>query len=182
MNERSRASAAGFSAADWIAVVLINLMWGLNIVAVKLSVDLISPFSAAFLRQMMVLALCLPWLRIVPGRMGTLLILGAISGAIFYIPLNLALAVSDNAATIAIAGQLGAPFALILSIIFLGDRIGLPRLDGIVIAFAGVMLLAFDPAAVDHLPGLALTALSPVFWAIRWEEHTSELQSLMRIS
>src|SRR3546814_17393970 len=96
MNERSRASAAGFSAADWIAVVLINLMWGLNIVAVKLSVDLISPFSAAFLRQMMVLALCLTWLRIVPGRMGTLLILGAISGAIFYIPLNLALAVSDN--------------------------------------------------------------------------------------
>src|SRR3546814_2948790 len=65
MNERSRASAAGFSAADWIAVVLINLMWCLNIVAVKLSVDLISPFSAAFLRQMMVLALCLPWLRIV---------------------------------------------------------------------------------------------------------------------
>src|SRR3546814_7889683 len=97
--------------------------------------------------------------------MGTLLILGAISGAIFYIPLNLALAVSDNAATIAIAGQLGAPFALILSIIFLGDRIGLPRLAGIVMAFAGVMLLAFDPAAVD-----------------RSEEHTSELQSLMRIS
>src|SRR3546814_2848155 len=113
--------------------------------------------------------------------MGTLLILGAMSGAIFYIPLNLALAVSDNAATIAIAGQLGAPFALILSIIFLGDRIGLPRLAGIVMAFAGVMLLAFDPAAVDNLPGLALTALSTVFWA-RSEEHTSELQSLMRIS
>src|SRR3546814_10224648 len=113
------------------------------------------------------------------------------------------------------AGQLGAPFALILSIIFLGDRIGLPRLAGIVMAFAGVMLLAFDPAAVDNLPGLALTALSTVFWAIssllqrklagvpvpvlyawigfmgaavlasvvlRSEEHTSELQSLIRIS
>src|SRR3546814_8906687 len=64
------------------------------------------------------------------------------------------------------AGQLGAPFALILSIIFLGDRIGLPRLAGIVMAFAGVMLLAFDPAAVDNLPGLALPALSTVFWAI----------------
>src|SRR3546814_7402878 len=151
MNERSRASAAGFSAADWIAVVLINLMWGLNIVAVKLSVDLISPFSAAFLRQMMVLALCLPWLRIVPGRMGTLLILGAISGAIFYIPLNLALAVSDNAATIAITGPLGAPFALLLSIIFLGDLIGLLRLAGIDMAFPCWMLVAFDPAAWDHL-------------------------------
>src|SRR3546814_20836149 len=102
MNERSRASAAGFSAADWIAVVLINLMWGLNIVAVKLSVDLISPFSPAFLRQMMVLALCLPWLRIVPGRMGTLFIRGPISGAILYLPINLALAVSANAHTLII--------------------------------------------------------------------------------
>src|SRR3546814_12219702 len=103
-------------------------MWGLNIVAVKLSVDLISPFSAAFLRQMMVLALCLPWLRIVLGRMGTLLILGAISGAIFYIPLNLALPVFDNAATIAIAGHLGAPFALFFTFIFLGDWYRLPAL------------------------------------------------------
>src|SRR3546814_19388878 len=121
---------------------------------------------------MMVFALCMPVLRVLPGIMGAMLILGAIAGATFYIPLNLALAVSDNAATIAIAGHLGAPFALILSIIFLGDRIGLPRLSGIVMEFAGVLLLAFDPAAVDHLPGLALTALRTDLWAIASLLHT----------
>jgi O-acetylserine/cysteine efflux transporter len=166
MTERERASAAGFAADDLVAIVLINLMWGLNIVAVKLSVDLIAPFTAAFLRQAMVFVLCLPWLRIVPGRMRILLTLGAIAGATFFIPLNLALAEVENTGTVAIAGQLGAPFALILSILFLGDRIGIPRLAGILMTFLGVMLIAFDPAAADEPLGLVLTAISAVFWAI----------------
>lgn len=166
MTERKRASAAGFAADDLIAIILINLMWGLNIVAVKLSVDLIAPFTAAFLRQAIVFLLCLPWLRIVPGRMRIVLLLGAVGGAMFFIPLNLALAQTDNTAAIAIAGQLGAPFALILSILFLGDRIGIPRLVGILMTFSGVILLAFDPAAADDPVALLLTAVSSFFWAI----------------
>lgn len=166
MTERERAPATGFAADDIVAIVLINLMWGLNIVAVKLSVDLIAPFTAAFLRQAMVFLLCLPWLRIVPGRMTVLLVLGIVAGAMFFIPLNLALAHTENTATVAIAGQLGAPFALILSIIFLGDRIGIPRIAGIFMTFAGVMVIAFDPAAADDPFGLLLTATSALFWAI----------------
>lgn len=166
MTERTRASAPGFASNDLIAIVLINLTWGLNIVAVKLSVDLIAPYTAAFLRQAIVFVLCLPWLRFMPGRMPILLTLGALAGACFYIPLNLALSLADNPAAIAIAGQLGAPFALILSIVFLGDRIGLPRLAGIVMTFAGVMLIAFDPGAADEIPALLLTVVSAFFWAI----------------
>ena len=166
MTERAGSSPAGFSPNDLVAILLINVTWGLNIVAVKLSVDIIAPFAAAFLRQMLVFLVCLPWLRIVPGKMAILLTLGALGGAFFFVPLNMALSMADNPASIAIAGQLGAPFALILSIIFLGDRIGLPRLAGIVMAFAGVGLLAFDPGAADYLPALALTALASLFWAI----------------
>lgn len=166
MTERAISPPVGFSPNDFIAILLINVTWGLNIVAVKLSVDIIAPFAAAFLRQMIVFLICLPWLRIVPGKMTILLTLGLLGGALFFVPLNMALSIADNPASIAIAGQLGAPFALILSIIFLGDRIGLPRLAGIVMAFAGVALLAFDPGAADDLPALALTALASLFWAI----------------
>ena len=166
MTERATSSPAGFTPNDLIAILLINVTWGLNIVAVKLSVDIIAPFAAAFLRQMIVFLICLPWLRIVPGKMTILLTLGLLGGALFFVPLNMALSMADNPATIAIAGQLGAPFALILSIIFLGDRIGLPRFAGIAMAFAGVALLAFDPKAADDAPALALTALASLFWAI----------------
>lgn len=163
--DRTRSFSPGFSSDDLIAILVINLVWGLNIVAVKLSVDIISPFSAAFLRQAIVFLICLPWLRIVPGKTRILVILGFVAGA-FFIPLNLALGMADNPAAIAIAGQLGAPFALILSIIFLGERIGAARAIGICMAFGGVFLLAFDPAAIDEIAALAITTIGSLLWAI----------------
>jgi O-acetylserine/cysteine efflux transporter len=143
-----------------------NLMWGLNLIAVKMSVDLISPLTAAWVRQTIVLLICLPALKIVPGKMRELLALGLLSGALFYIIVNISLAISTNIGALAIAGQLGAPFSLILAIIFLGERIQKYRIVGMALSFLGVVILAFDPAAFDELPGLLLTALSALIWAI----------------
>ncbi len=143
-----------------------NLMWGLNLIAVKMSVELVEPITAAFLRQVMVLVICLPALKLMPGQMRPLLLLGLMSGALFYIANNLSLAVSDNISALAIAGQLGVPFSLILAVIFLGERIQKTRIIGVGLSFAGVALIAFDPAIVDERLGLALMALTSLIWAI----------------
>lgn len=143
-----------------------NILWGLNIIAVKMAVDSIAPFTAALLRQLLVLAICLPALRIVPGRMRALLVLGALSGGLFYVAINLSLAVSDNVSALAIAGQLGVPFSLLLAIAVLKERIALIRLAGILLSMGGVGVLVFDPSAGRELPGLALTAIGSFIWAI----------------
>ena len=143
-----------------------NLMWGLNIIAAKMAVDQISPLTAGFLRQAIVLLVCATWLRIVPGRMIALTALGMLSGGVFYTVINLSLAVSDNIGALAIAGQLGVPFSMILAIIVFRERIHWPRLVGIALSFAGVVLLVFDPAAAREIPGLALTALASFIWAL----------------
>lgn len=156
----------GLRLPDLIVAVAINILWGLNIVAVKMAVLATAPFTAAFLRQFVVLLVCLPFLRIVPGRMRALLAVGVVVGAGFLIAVNLSLLVSDNLPALAIAGQLGVPFALILAVIFLRERIALPRLLGIAFTFAGVVLLAFDPGAGREIPGLLLTALGALLWAI----------------
>lgn len=155
-----------FGPRDIAVAAVMNLMWGLNIVAVKMSVELFEPFTAAFLRQAIVLAVCLPALRIVPGRMRPLLLLGGLSGCLFYIFVNLSLAVSDNVSALAIAGQLGVPFSLILAILFLGERIHLARTLGIALAMGGVGLLVFDPGAANELPGIGLTAIGSFIWAV----------------
>ena len=147
-----------------IAAVM-NIMWGLNLIAVKVSVDLLGALPAALLRQATVFAVCLPFLKVMPGRMRWLVTLGVLSGALFYIAINFSLAVSDNVSALAIAGQLGVPFSLILAIFVLGERIHLPRVLGIVLSFAGVVLLVFDPAAGREVPGLLLTALASLIWA-----------------
>jgi O-acetylserine/cysteine efflux transporter len=155
----------GLTARDLLIAAVMNVMWGFNLIAVKMGVDLISPLTAAWLRQAMVLLICLPALKIIPGRMRELLLLGFLSGALFYIFINFSLAVSDNVSALAIAGQLGVPFSLIMAIIFLGERIHRVRIVGIALAFGGVVMLVFDPAATSEHLGIALTAVSCLIWA-----------------
>ncbi len=158
--------AKGLTPRDFAIAAGMNLMWGLNLIAVKMSVDLVEPITAAFLRQAMVLVICLPALKLMPGKMRPLLLLGLMSGALFYIANNLSLSVADNISALAIAGQLGVPFSLILAVIFLGERIQKTRIIGVGLSFAGVALIAFDPAIVDERLGLALMALTSLIWAI----------------
>ncbi len=143
-----------------------NLMWGLNLIAIKEGVNHLSPLSAAWLRQMIVMIVCLPVLRIIPGKMRELLTLGVLSGVIFYIITNLSMAAATNVGALAIAGQLAAPISLFLAVVFLGERIHKYRIAGMALAFFGVALLVFDPAAASERAGLALTALGAVVWAI----------------
>ncbi|MEP6785613.1 MAG: EamA family transporter [Sphingomonadales bacterium] len=144
----------------------INVVWGLNIIAVKLSVNLVPPFTTALLRQAMVLVVCLPWLRIVPGRMLELGGLSLVIGGAFFAIVNVALSVTANVGALAIAGLLGAPFSLLLAIIFLKERIGLPRIAGMALAMVGCSVLVFDPSAAREMLGLSLTAFASVLWAI----------------
>ncbi len=156
----------GFTLRDWAVLSAMTLVWGLNIIFIKFSVDAIAPMTAAFLRQALIALACLPFLRIVPGRMGAVLTLGLVSGALFYLIMNVALSIADNVSAIAIASQLSVPFSVLLSVLFMGEKIGPVRIAGIVLAFTGVLLIGFDPAVVHELPALALTAGSALVWAI----------------
>ena len=156
---------ARFGPRDLAVALAINLIWGLNIIAVKMSVNLVPPFTAALLRQAMVLVACLPWLRVVPGRMRDLIALSMVIGGAFFAIVNLSLVVTQNIGALAIAGQLGAPFSLILAIIFLGERIGPIRIAGMALAMSGCGLLVFDPMAAREISGLLLTVFASLLWA-----------------
>ncbi|NJC33664.1 O-acetylserine/cysteine efflux transporter [Sphingomonas jejuensis] len=163
MNVRA---SSGLGPRDFAIAAAMCVLWGFNIIAVKLAVEALSPFTAAFLRQVIVLLVCWHGLRIVPGRMGPLVLLGILSGGLFYVAINLSLAVANNVSALAIAGQLGVPFSMILAVIFLRERIHYIRIGGILLAMAGVGLLVFDPAAGRELPGIGLTAIGSFIWAI----------------
>lgn len=155
-----------FGGYDLLVAVAMNVMWGLNLIAVKMGVDLMEPLTSAWLRQVMVMLICLPALRLIEGKMRELLALGVLSGALFYIIVNVSMAVSTNVSALAIAGQLGAPFSLVLAIIFLGEKVHKYRIAGMALAFSGVVMLVFDPHAAEEQLGLALTAAASLVWAI----------------
>lgn len=147
-------------------ILFIDLCWALNIIAVKVAVDAVDPFAAATLRYMIAALVAAPFLRWMPGKMRMIFITGAVAGAGFMLFVNLSLAVTENVAALAIAGQLGAPFSLILAVIFLGERIRLPRIAGVSLAFVGVAVMGFDPGIWDERLGVGLTALASFLWAV----------------
>lgn len=156
----------GFGRLDWAVAVAMMMLWGFNIIAMKSAVDAAGALPGALLRQAMVALVCLPFLRIVPGRMRLIALLGVLTGGLFYVCIGLSLKVSTNISALAIAGQLGVPFSLILAVIFLKEKIGVPRLIGIVLALLGVGLLVFDPGAAKELPAIGISACGSLIWAI----------------
>ncbi len=149
-----------------LVVLIMNLMCGLNLIAVKEAVDLMQPMTAAFLRQIVVLIVCLPALKIIPGKMRPLLLLGFLSGALFYVVNNIAFAASSNIGALAIVGQLSVPFSLILAVFYLHEKIRIYRIIGVALSFVGVVILVFDPAIAQERFGAALMVIVAMIWAV----------------
>lgn len=159
------AQTSRFGPRDIGVAVVMNLLWGFNIIAVKMAVDSIEPMTAALLRQTIVLIVCGSWLRIVPGRMKELITLGVMTGALFFVVINLSLKVATNVSALAIAGQLGVPFSMLLAVVVLKEKIHAYRIAGVALSLAGVGILVFDPRVASELPGILLTALGSFIWA-----------------
>jgi O-acetylserine/cysteine efflux transporter len=121
--------------------------------------------TAVTLRYVIVAIACLPWLRWQPGRMGVIIVTGFVAGALFMGLGGLSFALADNVSALAIAGQLGVPFSLILAVIIYKERIRWPRITAVVLCFAGVAVMGFDPAIAHESVALWLTVAASLAWA-----------------
>lgn len=146
-------------------ILIIDLIWAFNIVAVKEAVVAAGPLVAVLLRYSVATLVCIPWIRWLPGRMHLVLLTGLIAGALFMTLGAISFAVADNLSALSIVGQLGVPFSLVLAVIFMGERIHWPRITAIALAFIGVIVMGFDPAIIHERLGILLTAAAALCWA-----------------
>ena len=119
----------------------ICLIWGFHFVVIKLAVAEIPPVFYAALRMTLAAVLVAPFLRWRPGRMRPVLAAGICLGAFNYAFLFTGLSYATASAA-ALALLLHIPFATILSVVFLNDRIHLRRILAIVFVFIGVAIIA----------------------------------------
>jgi O-acetylserine/cysteine efflux transporter len=158
-----------------LLMLAICLAWAGNIVAIKEAVRDVPPLLAVAIRYAILLPVCLPHMTLLtglpddgrpPSRMVLVVLAGLVGGAGSFGFGTAAYVFAENLSALAIAGQLGVPFSLILAILFLGERIHWRRTLGIVLAFAGVALLVFDPRIVDERVALLLTVAASFTWAL----------------
>ncbi len=114
-------------------VVVINLLWGFNIVAGKVGVMEFKPMFFTFLRFVVLAIVLLPFLRVRKGRMHLVFAIAMMTGGLHFALMYSGLYLSADVSTVAIAIQLVVPFSTILSIVFLKEVIRWKRWLGIVL-------------------------------------------------
>lgn len=145
---------------------LITALWGFNFVAAKTALDHFPPFEMLLLRFILLTVLLFPFLRIPRDKLRPVLGVAVMIG-VFHFSLNFSgLGMSGDVSSAAIATQLFIPVGTILAVIFLGERVGLWRATAIAVAFAGTVVISFDPVVVNHLDALLVVVLSTIPMAI----------------
>jgi len=130
------------SIREFCVLMLVCGLWGLHFVVIKFTVAEmgVPPLFYAALRVSLLALILLPFLKWHQGQMKAVLIgglgFGALNYAFMFPALNL-----TTASAAAIAIELYMPFSIILSVIFLGERIGIWRISGAALAFIGVVLI-----------------------------------------
>lgn len=153
------------NAAHLALALLIDLIWGLNSVVAKIGVDAVPPMMFMSLRFVVVLALLFPFLKWKKGEMGTILSIAVMGGLLNFAFAFWGLRLS-NASISSVIGQLNAPFATLLSIVFLKEVVHWRRWLGMGLAFGGVVWLGFDPEVLDMRIGAWLTVAAALTMSV----------------
>src|SRR5215510_5059058 len=138
---------------DLALLIMMNLIWGLNLIASKIGVGEFPPIFFTAMRFGSLAFFLVPFLKIHRGQMTNLMAAVLLTGPAAFSLLFVGMFLTEDAATVAIANQMGVPFSTLLSIWLLGETIRWRRRLGIVLAFAGIAVIGFDPRAFDYWEG-----------------------------
>jgi O-acetylserine/cysteine efflux transporter len=156
----SAGESVSLAGRDLMLLIGMNLIWGLNLIASKIGVGEFPPIFFTALRFGSLALFLVPMLRIHRGQMANLAAAAMLTGPAAFALLFAGIYLAEDAATVAVAGQMSVPFSTLMSIWFLGETIRWRRTLGIVLAFAGIVIISFDPRVFAYWEGLALVVCS----------------------
>lgn len=160
------AVARAIPASHLLLLVFVQVIWGGNFVVSKLALEEIPPLLFIALRFFAISVLVAPFIRWHPGQMRYVFAIAISGGSAHFGLMILGLDWAGDIAPIAIAVQLGVPFATLLSVIFLGERLGIWRLSALVISFAGIVVIGFDPGVFTYIGAVLMVAAAAFMWAL----------------
>ena len=140
---------------DFVLLAAGCFVWGLNLMVSRWVVaDAgVPPLFFAAMRFVGIALVLLWFLRPIPKNLGTLFLIAMGMGAVHFALLFQGLAQAE-ASAVSVVGQLGVPFSTLMSMAFLGEVVGWRRGLGIMLAFAGAILIAVDPQTFQLSFGL----------------------------
>ncbi len=154
-------------ARDLLLIVVVCLAWGFNFVAIAQGMQQFSPWLFTVLRFCILLLVLLPFLKRPPPDQWLRLSVVCLSiGAAHFGTLFWALGISVDVSSVAITQQTYVPMTVILAMAILGERVGWRSLSAIAVAFAGVVVLMFDPQMLTQWDVIGISLLSALSQAL----------------
>jgi O-acetylserine/cysteine efflux transporter len=152
---------------DLALIIVVCVAWAGNFIAGARGMQHFSPFVFMTLRFLILLLLLAPFLRRPPPGQWPRLIGVCLSiGALHFTLLFVALGRSEDVSSIAIVQQTYIPMAVIMALALLGERTGWRTLLATSLAFAGVLVIGYDPMVLNQLDVLLITLISALFQAL----------------
>ena len=133
-----------------IFALIICSIWGVNFTVMKIGLMQIDPYLFGFLRFSIVFLLLLPWLKIVPGMMIKLFLLGNLIGGFQFALVFLAMDMTNHVSAMSVVVQLNIPITLIMAHFFLFERMSYWRTSGVLISFLGVLIITLEPEILEE--------------------------------
>jgi len=150
---------------DVLLAIAVAVIWGMGFVLAKAAIEYFPPILLMALR-FSVTALVLVWFVRVPlDQLGQIALIALVGSAIQYSLVFTGLR-DLEASTAIIIVQLEVPFAVLLATVFLKDPLGLRRVAGIVLAFAGIALIAGEPTLEGSYFPATLVVIGTFMWAM----------------
>ncbi len=150
----------------FLALAITLIGWGGNFIAVRYTTLEIEPWTALSCRLVITALLLSPFIRINKEQWKSIFILMIALVPGHFVFLFLAVSETSSVSSVALFIQLGAPFSVLFAWLLLGDKPGIRRLTGLLIACLGVTTLYYSPDMLDNQKALMLTAISAAGYAI----------------
>ena len=149
-----------------ICAVAVPLLWGYQFVAIKVGVSEFPPLFFLALRFLVIALLVVPFVaRPTRQQLGPIaaisLFLGGLNFGLFYVGLGL-----GSGSMSAVAYQLATPFTVLLAWPLLAERPSLITSAGVLLAFAGVVVLAVGSGLSGNLLPLLLVVGAAFAFAV----------------
>jgi O-acetylserine/cysteine efflux transporter len=151
-------------ARDIILALTAMILWGLNFAVAKLALAEFPPILLAALRFTLVAAVLLPFCPR-PPHMRQIVALAATLGILHFPMVFSGLSLLD-ASTSAIVLQLQVPFGVIMAALLLGEKLTWRHGLGLLVAFAGVALIAGAPRLGANRHGLLFLLTAAAAWGL----------------
>ncbi len=150
---------------DVVLAISVAVIWGMGFVVAKAAMSQFSPILLMALRFTLT-ALCLVWFFRPPLHLFRQLFWIALISAALQYSLTFNGVRGIDASTAALLVQLEVPFGLLLAWLLLGERISLKQGLGVLIAFAGAVLIIGEPRLAGDLVYAFMVIGGAFTWAV----------------